>query len=122
MPTRFWQLGDPPWLERMERLGFYLRWGAESFFMEQDWAPLSAVRNPGTGELISNVAYTKSYGLPLRRDQEVLPFTHRELRSHLPEPLRGRARVRAVETDREVLLNSSIIECYGTVFRLGMTR
>lgn len=27
--------------------------------------------------------------------------------------------IRAVETDREVLLDSSIIECYGTVFRRG---
>lgn len=62
----FWQIGDPPWLERMERLGFYLRWGAESFFLEHDWAPLPTVRDPKTGETISNVAYNRSYGLPER--------------------------------------------------------
>jgi GNAT superfamily N-acetyltransferase len=60
----FWQIGDPPWLPRMEKLGFRLRWGAESFFMEHDWARLPAVVDPKTGEPISNLAYNKSYGLP----------------------------------------------------------
>ncbi|MEZ4447277.1 MAG: hypothetical protein R3B72_49815 [Polyangiaceae bacterium] len=62
----FWQIGDPPWLERMERLGFYLRWGAESFFIEHDWAPLPQIRDRETGEIISNVAYNRSFGLPDR--------------------------------------------------------
>ncbi len=61
----FWQIGDPPWLKRMERLGFYLRWGAESFFIEHDWAPLPEMRN-SAGEVISNVDYNRSYGLPDR--------------------------------------------------------
>lgn len=62
----FWQIGDPPWLSRMERLGFYLRRGAESFFVEHPWAPLPAVRHPESGETISNLAYNRSYGLPDR--------------------------------------------------------
>lgn len=61
----FWQIGDPPWLERMERLGFYLRWGAESFFIEHDWAPLPPILD-AQGEPIANVPYTASYGLPKR--------------------------------------------------------
>lgn len=61
-----WQIGDPPWLERMQRLGFYLRRGAESFFLEHDWAPLPALRSPQTGEVISNLAYNRSFGLPDR--------------------------------------------------------
>ncbi len=60
----FWQIGDPPWLSRMERLGFYLRWGAESFFIEHDWAPLPAVYEGG--RRVSNVEYNESYGLPAR--------------------------------------------------------
>ena len=63
----FWQIGDPPWLSRMEKLGFYLRWGAESFFIEHDWAPLPPTFDHG--QKVSNVEYNASYGLP-RRYQE----------------------------------------------------
>jgi hypothetical protein len=59
----FWQIGDPPWLPKMKALGFYLRGGAESFFMEHDWAPLPPVLK--NGKVISNVEYNMSYGLPL---------------------------------------------------------
>ena len=59
-----WQIGDPPWLPRMEKLGFRLRWGAESFFIEHDWARLPVVVDNATGEPIPNVAYNASYGLP----------------------------------------------------------
>ena len=58
----FWQIGDPPWLARMQKLNFYLRWGAESFFIERDWARLPMVAMGG--KLISNLAYNKMYGLP----------------------------------------------------------
>lgn len=61
-----WQIGDPPWLPRMEKLGFRLRWGAESFFLEHDWAPLPAIFDKKTGARISNVAYNASYDLPRR--------------------------------------------------------
>lgn len=61
-----WQIGDPPWLPRMEKLGFRLRWGAESFFMEHDWARLPAIFDHETKEPISNLAYNRSYGLPER--------------------------------------------------------
>jgi hypothetical protein len=46
-----WQIGDPPWLARMEKLGFYLRWGAESFFIEHDWAPLPPTFDRGQKDL-----------------------------------------------------------------------
>ncbi len=61
-----WQIGDPPWLPRMEKLGFRRRWGAESFFIEHDWAPLPPIVDRETGRAISNVAYNASYGLPER--------------------------------------------------------
>ncbi len=60
----FWQIGDPPWLTRMERLGFYLRWGAESFFIEKPWAPLPAVFDGD--RKIGNLEYNRSFGLPER--------------------------------------------------------
>lgn len=60
----FWQIGDPPWLSRMERLGFYLRQGAESFFIEHEWAPLPAIFSEG--KKISNLAYNQTFGLPER--------------------------------------------------------
>jgi len=62
----FWQIGDPPWLPRMEKLGFRLRRGAESFFLEHDWARLPAITDPETGKAISNLAYNESYGLPAK--------------------------------------------------------
>ena len=46
----------------MKKLGFYRRWGAESFFYEHDWARL-----PPTvmeGKMIDNVAYNKMYDMP----------------------------------------------------------
>jgi GNAT superfamily N-acetyltransferase len=60
----FWQVGDPPWLSRMEKLGFYLRRGAESFFIEHDWAPLPPIFAAGLP--ISNLEYNLSFGLPQR--------------------------------------------------------
>lgn len=60
----FWQIGDPPWLSRMERLGFRLRRGAESFFIEHDWAPLPPIL--ADGRPISNLEYNRSFGLPQR--------------------------------------------------------
>jgi len=58
----FWQIGDPPWLVKMEALGFYLRGGAESFFIEHDWAPLLPIHQDG--KVISNIEYNQSFGLP----------------------------------------------------------
>lgn len=60
----FWQIGDPPWLDRMQRLGFHLRWGAESFFLDRDWAPLPPLLSDG--QPLSNPAYNRSFGLPMR--------------------------------------------------------
>lgn len=62
----FWQIGDPPWLPRMEKLGFYLRWGAESFFVEHDWARLPPVFDPISHDRLSNIAHNQAAGLPQR--------------------------------------------------------
>ena len=66
-----WQVGDPPWLSRMEKLGFYLRWGAESFFIEHDWAPLPPTFD--RGRRISNLEYNRSFGLPRRYEEGRTP-------------------------------------------------
>ncbi|MBK7827130.1 hypothetical protein [Nannocystis sp.] len=66
-----WQIGDPPWLSRMEKLGFYLRWGAESFFIEHDWAPLPPTFD--RGQRISNLDYNRSFGLPRRYEEGRAP-------------------------------------------------
>jgi hypothetical protein len=80
----FWQIGDPPWLPRMQRLGFYLRWGAESFFIEQDWAPLPPVRLEG--KPISNLKYNQSFGLPDRYlSSEAPEDTELHLLERIPE-------------------------------------
>lgn len=68
----FWQIGDPPWLVRMERLGFFLRWGAESFFIERDWAPLPRIFDD-QGRTISNLEYNHLFGLPRRYESGQTP-------------------------------------------------
>ena len=83
-----WQIGDPPWLARMQRLGFYLRWGAESFFLEPDWAPLPPVHDANQ-QPISHLTYNASFGLP-ERYRGRLP-EHRSpehLLARLPEVIR----------------------------------
>lgn len=81
-----WQIGDPPWLERMERLGFFLRRGAESFFIEHDWAPLPPLRSRRTGEVISNVEYNRSFGLPDHYlASQTVPSSDEHLTDRIPE-------------------------------------
>ena len=66
----------------MERLGFYLRWGAESFFIEHDWAPLPTIIDHSSGNVISNQDYNQSFGLPQRYTDQTPPVTTPE---HLSE-------------------------------------
>lgn len=85
----FWQIGDPPWLARMERLGFELRFGAESFFIEHDWAPLPTIYDEH-GRPISNLEYNRSYGLPERYQGGKAPARPSEfhLLDRVPEVIR----------------------------------
>ena len=86
----FWQIGDPPWLARMEHLDFFLRRGAESFFIEHEWAPLAKIFD-ATGAEVTNVAFNASYGLPeryLRADPPSLIAEHEHLLDRVPEVIR----------------------------------
>lgn len=58
----FWQIGDPPWFVKMKALGFYMRGGAENFFIDQEWSPLTPVSLDG--KAVTNVEYNASFGLP----------------------------------------------------------
>ncbi len=58
----FWQIGDPPWLERMGRLGFFPRLGAESFHMDCDWDPLIPTLD-AQGEARDHVSYNRDFGI-----------------------------------------------------------
>jgi hypothetical protein len=85
----FWQIGDPPWLSRMEKLGFYLRWGAESFFLEHDWAALPPIFEKG--RQVSNLEYNSSFGLPQRYQDAPPPSgrgAHHHLAERIPEVIR----------------------------------
>lgn len=82
-----WQIGDPPWLSRMLGLGFYLRWGAESFFIEHAWAPLPPVYE--RGRAIPNPEYNESFGLPrLYLDGRSPPRSSEHLLDRVPEVIR----------------------------------
>jgi GNAT superfamily N-acetyltransferase len=83
-----WQIGDPPWLARMEKLGFYLRWGAESFFIERDWSPLPPILD-AQGRRITNLEYNHSFGLPRRYEAGQTPTESTEhLLDRVPEVIR----------------------------------
>lgn len=83
-----WQIGDPPWLSRMERLGFHLRWGAESFFIEHEWSPLPTIRDD-RGRPIPNLEYNQSFGLPRRyEDGRPPPPSAEHLLDRVPEVVR----------------------------------
>lgn len=88
----FWQIGDPPWLARMERLGFFLRRGAESFFLEHPWAPLPKIVDSKTGAEVTNLAFNSAYGLPGRYlpppDPAQLAAEHEHLLERVPEVIR----------------------------------
>lgn len=82
----FWQIGDPPWLPKMKALGFYLRGGAESFFLEHDWAPLSPIID--NGKIISNVDYNRSFGLPEIYENFLPNRSDEHLLERIPEVIR----------------------------------
>lgn len=82
-----WQIGDPPWLARMRKLGFYRRWGAESFFIEHDWAPLPPVTMHG--KVIDNVTYNGMYDMPACYGAGQVPHPSDEhLLERVPEVVR----------------------------------
>ena len=82
-----WQIGDPPWLARMEKLGFYRRWGAESFFIEHDWAPLPVVIMEG--QQIDNLTYNRRYDMPACYSVDQAPHPSDEhLFARVPEVVR----------------------------------
>jgi hypothetical protein len=59
----FWQIGDPPWLARMSKLGFKQRLGCETFHVETDWDPLIPTLDKD-GRKIEHVPYNQSFGMP----------------------------------------------------------
>lgn len=59
----FWQIGDPPWLARMSKLGFFPRLGAETFHVDVPWAPLLPTLD-GAGQPRDHVSYNRSFNLP----------------------------------------------------------
>jgi hypothetical protein len=82
-----WQIGDPPWMARMSKLGFYRRWGAESFFIEHDWAPLPTVTM--NGQLIDNLTYDRMYDMPSCYSPDQIPHPSDEhLFERVPEVVR----------------------------------
>ncbi|NQV90110.1 hypothetical protein HQ487_01745 [Candidatus Uhrbacteria bacterium] len=83
----FWQIGDPPWMARMSKLGFYRRWGAESFFIEHDWAPLPPVTMEG--QRVDNVMYNRMYDMPeCYGDDRFLHPSDEHLLERVPEVIR----------------------------------
>jgi hypothetical protein len=87
----FWQIGDPPWLARMEHLNFFLRRGAESFFIEHEWAPLPTIFDAKLGAKVTNIAFNASYGLPERYLEQDIPnlvTEHEHLLERVPEVIR----------------------------------
>lgn len=79
----FWQIGDPPWLAKMQALGFYRRAGAEQFFLEQPWAPLPPTRYRGTA--LTHTEYNQVFGLPKLYEGFVPHPSEHHLLDRVPE-------------------------------------
>ena len=85
-----WQIGDPPWLPKMKALGFYRRAGAESFFIDQEWAPLTPVYWLSQSNIVSNTQYNQHFGLPNLYQNNFTPSekTNQHLLDRIPEVIR----------------------------------
>lgn len=57
-----YQIADPSWRKYMLNIGFKLRRGAETFYMDREWDRLPSVRI--NGKQIDHVSYNQMYGLP----------------------------------------------------------
>ena len=79
----FWQIGDPPWFIKMKALGFYLRAGAESFFIEQPWSKLPPIYL--NDKQVSNTEYNKSFGLPELYDNFIPYPSEHHLMERVPK-------------------------------------
>jgi len=59
----------------MQKIGFKLRYGAESFYVDRYWDPLPPVYI--NGKQIDNVSYNKMFGLP--QIYENIPNLNKEI-------------------------------------------
>ena len=60
------QIADPTWYKPMTKIGFKLRRGCESFYIDQDYDPLPPVAIYEKNHLmkyITNTSYNRQYGL-----------------------------------------------------------
>lgn len=85
-----WQIGDPPWLPKMQALGFYRRAGAESFFIDREWAPLPPIYWMIPSNVVSNLNYNQYFGLPNTYTDRFVPSTKTDqhLLDRIPEVIR----------------------------------
>lgn len=56
------QIADPSWLPYMLDIGFKVRYGAETYYVDHEWSPLAPVIMDG--DVISNINYNKHFGMP----------------------------------------------------------
>ena len=56
------QIADPSWRKYMLDIGFRVRYGAETFYLDHDWDRLPITKI--NGKIIDNVSYNNMYGLP----------------------------------------------------------
>jgi hypothetical protein len=56
------QIADPSWKKYMINIGFKLRYGADTFFTDPEWAPLKPVII--NGKALTNVEFNNMYDMP----------------------------------------------------------
>lgn len=56
------QIADPSWRKYMLDIGFKLRYGAETFYLDKEWDKLLPVTM--NGSIIDNKSYNRLYGIP----------------------------------------------------------
>lgn len=80
----FFQIADPSWYHRMVKLGFKLRLGCESFYIDRYWDPLIPIRRDGKD--LSNVEFNNMFDMPaLYTNQRYTSTDNIHLLDRIPE-------------------------------------
>lgn len=84
------QIADPSWLKVMQNVGFKLRLGAETFYLDKEWDKLPQLIN--NGKVITNMEYNNTYGMPkmyenisVLKHHNMLDITNNDLIERIPE-------------------------------------
>ena len=79
------QIADPSWKKYMSKIGFKLRPGAETFFIDREWSPLEPVII--NGKKIGNEEFNNMFGMPQIYD-DIDPISQYAITERIPHVIK----------------------------------